>query len=192
MEDLEQSSCSISTDKRRAIFRQTLVSYGITEDDQVLTIRSGKSELPFKKHMFLQGILTIGDMFMMASPTVASLFAEDVERWLEKQEIRFVPQLKFSGRSGFDHVFDFAIPKSRRSPERLIKVLTKPNRDRAKAVAFSWIDTREVRAHDTEAYAMLNDVEGEVPPAVMSALTAYEITPVPWTGRDRYRDKLAA
>lgn len=192
MEDLEQSGCLINTDKRRAFFHQALTSYGIVENDHVLTATSSKEQLPFKKHMFIQGILTIGDMFMMASPTVASLFAEDVEKWMENQGIRFVSRLKFTGRSGYDHVFDFAIPKSTQSPERLIRAFTRPSRDRAQAMAFSWIDTREVRARDTEAYAILNDVEQAVPAAVIGALKAYQVTPVPWTERDLYRDRLAA
>jgi hypothetical protein len=114
-----------------------------------------------------------------------------VEHWLEEQDIRFAPTIKLTGRSGFDHVFDFLIPKSRLQPERLLKVFTKPDRERAEGMVFSWVDTREARLRETQAYAILNDAE-PVPPAVIGALRAYEIIPVPWGTREDYKDKLAA
>ncbi len=49
---------------------------------------------------------------------VLSLFYEDVVTWLDLHEIRYTPKVKFTGKSGFDHLFDFVIPKSRSSPER--------------------------------------------------------------------------
>ena len=77
--------------------------------------------------------------------------------------------MKFTGTSGFDHLFDFVIPKSRQYPERILKTINRPSRDTAEVLAFSWIDTREVRPIESKAYAFLNDSESAVPAAVLDA-----------------------
>lgn len=41
--------------------------------------------------------------------------------------IRYTPKVKFTGKSGYDHLFDFVIPKSRQQPERIIQAINRPN-----------------------------------------------------------------
>ena len=124
--------------------------------------------------------------------TGASLFLEDVTAWLELHEIRFTPNVKFTGRTGYDHTFDFVVPASRRAPERLIRAVNRPSRDLAEALAFSWVDTKEVRPAASRFYAFLND-EGRAPSAtIVDALRNYEIAPVLWTHRDEVRQELVA
>ena len=45
------------------------------------------------------------------------------------------------------------------------------------------IDTKEVRAPDSRAYALLNDSERTVSPSVMDALQSYDVRPIPWSKR---------
>ncbi len=84
------------------------------------------------------------------------------------------------------------IPKSRREPERILKTINRPNRDTAQVVAFSWIDTKEVRPADAKAYAVLNDTENPISSAVVDALRNYDVRPIPWSQREQIRDELAA
>ena len=65
----------------------------------------------------------INDLFCLAQPTVYPFFTEDVFQWLDEKDIRFSPQVSFSGKSTFSHLYDFLIPKSKQSPERLLKVM---------------------------------------------------------------------
>ena len=115
-------------------------------------------------------MLAVNDMFYLAAPMVANLFYEDVAAWLDLHEIRYTPNVKFTGKTGYDHRFDFVIPKSRRQPERIVKTVNRASRHTAEAVAFSWIDTREVRPPDSRAYAMLNDSEQSVSQPIIDAL----------------------
>jgi hypothetical protein len=131
-------------------------------------------------------------MFYLAVPMAASLFYEDVVAWLDLNEVRYTPNVKFTGKSGYDHVFDFVIPKSRRQPERILKSINRPNRDTAQVVAFSWIDTKEVRPPNSKAYAFLNDSEQPVSTTVIDALKSYEVQPIAWSGREHVRQELAA
>lgn len=84
------------------------------------------------------------------------------------------------------------IPKSRKEPERIIQAINRPARDTAQIVAFSWLDTREIRAPDSRAYAILNDSEKDVPPAVVDALQNYEVKPVLWSRRGAVLAELVA
>jgi hypothetical protein len=134
----------------------------------------------------------VNDLFYLAEPFVKNLFVEDVTAWLDSCDIRYTPKVKFSGKSGYDHLFDFVIPKSRKKPERILQAINRPSKDAAKSMAFSWIDTREVRAEDATAYALLNDFEREVPASVIDALHNYGVTPVLWSKKDQARPDLAA
>ncbi|HEY4671564.1 MAG TPA: DUF1829 domain-containing protein [Gemmatimonadaceae bacterium] len=139
-----------------------------------------------------QAILTVNDLFYLAVPVVASLFLEDVTAWLELHDIRFTPNVKFTGRSGYDHTFDFVVPASRRAPERLIRAVNRPSRDLAEAMAFSWVDTKEVRPLASKFYAFLNDENRPPTGSIVDALRNYDIVPVIWSARDTVRQELAA
>lgn len=56
----------------------------------------------------------------------------------------------------------------------------------------SVLDTKEVRSADSRAYALLNDSEQAVSPAVLDALRSYDVRPVPWSQREGVREELAA
>jgi hypothetical protein len=95
---------------------------------------------------------------------------------------RYTPKVKFTGTSGYDHVFDFVIPKSRHQPERVVQAINKPTRHAAQSLILEWTDTRQVRPPDSKAYAVLNDVE-PVSGDMIEALQAYEIRTVLWQAR---------
>jgi hypothetical protein len=123
---------------------------------------------------------------------VASLFYEDVVAWLDIHDVRYTPKVKFTGKIGYDHLFDFVIPKSRKQPERIVQTINRPNRNTAQAVVLSWIDTKEVRSPESRAYALLNDAELSVSQAVVDALRSYDVRPVSWSQREQVREELAA
>jgi len=159
--------------------------------DQRLEIHASPDNFALRKHNLVQAILAVNDMFYLAVPVVASLFYEDVVAWLDLHDVRYTPKVKFTGKTGYDHLFDFVIPKSRKQPERILQAINRPNRDTAQAVAFSWIDTKEVRPPDSKAYAILNDSEQVVSTAVTDALHNYDVRPIPWSKREEVLEELA-
>ena len=121
-----------------------------------------------------------------------SLFLEDVTAWLDLSEIRYTPGVKFTGKSGYDHRFDFVIPKSRTRPERVVQTITRPSRDTAQATVFSCIDTKEVRSPETRVYVILNDSKQTVLENVPDVMRNYGVYPILWSARDKAKDELAA
>ena len=158
--DLLHSGCLLDSEKRQKFLKMTLNGFGIQLDNNdALTIHASLDNFASRKHNLVQAMLAVNDLFYLASPYVASFFYEDVVAWLDLTEVRYTPKVKFTGKTGIDHLFDFVIPKSRREPERILKTINRPSRDTAQVVAFSWIDTKEVRPADAKAYAFLNDTE---------------------------------
>lgn len=192
LEDLQQSGCKLDTAKRQDLLKMTLNGFGVQVSNGQLQVHATADNFALRKHNLVQAMLAVNDLFYLAVPMVASLFFEDVVAWLDLHEVRYTPKVKFTGRSGYDHLFDFVIPKSRRQPERVLQAINRPSKDTAQAMAFAWIDTREVRPPDSRAYAFLNDSELEVSPSVLDALQNYDVNPVPWSRRDQVREVLVA
>jgi len=192
LDDLRISGCKIESKRRQHLLRMTLNGFGIEQEGDALVVKASRENFALRKHNLIQAMLAVNDMFYLATPVVSSLFLEDVMAWLELNEIRYVPSVKFTGKSQYDHVFDFAIPKSKREPERLLRAINRPSRETAEVLAFAWMDTREVRPPESQAYALLNDSEQAVAPAILAALESYEVNSVLWSQRDTILQKLAA
>jgi len=192
--DLETGGCKLESQKRQDLLKMTLNGFGVQlhDKDKALEVHASPENFSLRKHNLVQAMLAVNDMFYLAVPMVASLFYEDVVAWLDLHDIRHTPKVKFTGKTGYDHLFDFVVPKSRRQPERILQAINRPNRETAQAVVLSWIDTKEVRSPDSRAYALLNDTEQTVPSAVIDALRSYEVRPVPWSQRETVREELAA
>src|SRR5215213_7708892 len=81
-------------------------------DSDALVPRTSASNFAEHKHSLVQAMLAVNDLFYLAAPTVASLFREDVALWLDRNEVRYIPKIKLTGESGYDHLFDFVIPRA--------------------------------------------------------------------------------
>ena len=190
--DLHQSGCKLDTPKRASLLQMTLNGFGVKRVDDALVVKTTREDFGSRKHNLLQAMLAVNDLFYLATPMVSSLFYEDVIAWLEDNEIRYIERAKFTGKSGYDHLFDFVIPKSKKKPERILRAINRPDRDEAQAVAFAWLDTKDVRAPDSKAYALLNDTDQVVQPPVLEALRSYEVTPICWSERNAAVAELTA
>ena len=192
LRDLELSGCLINTPKRRSLLDIAIRGFAVDIKNDVLSVTTAAENFPARKHALIQSILAVNDLFYTASSTVRSLFREDVEAWLNSSDVRFLKSVQFLGKTGYAHNFDFAVPPSRVAPERIIKAISNPNKESAESVIFSWLDTRDVRPSDSQALAVLNDQDSQIPAAVMDALREYDIKPVPWSSRSNSREQLAA
>jgi hypothetical protein len=192
LHDLVSSGCSLDSGKRQALLRMTLNGFGVHLEEQRLEVKASKDNFAVRKHNLVQAMLAVNDLFYLASPVVASVFFEDVLAWLDLHEVRYTQKVKFAGNTGYDHLFDFVIPKSKTKPERILQAINKPSRDTAEALAFAWIDTKAVRPPESRAYAFLNDSDKPLHAGVLDALRSYDLRPVAWSHRDAVRDELAA
>lgn len=192
IDDLISSGCPLDSPKRQELLKTTLAGFGVHLDGGQMVLKATSDNFSLKKHNLIQAMLAVNDLFYLASPYVASLFYEDVMKWLDLADIRYTPKVKFTGKSGYDHMFDFVIPRSRQRPERIVQAISNPKKDSAEALVFKWLDTRETRAPESRLYAFLNDSTSVVSPLVVDALRNYELEPVLWSQREQAREALAA
>lgn len=192
IDDLKMSGCELDTPKRRELLNEVLNGFGVKSDNGQLMVITSSSSFSKKKHSLVQAMLAINDLFCLSSQSVCELFLEDVSKWLDLNEVRYTPSVKFTGKSGLDHLFEFVIPRSARKPERILRAINRPTRNSAESLVFAWLDTRQVRPSGSQAYAMLNDRLKSVSRSVVDALTSYEIHPILWSKRDEYREELSA
>src|SRR3990172_1174845 len=159
IEDLRMSGCNIETQKRQELLKLTLNGFGVMLNKEALEVHTSRERFALQKHNLLQAILAVTDLFYLAEPVVKSLFLEDVTSWLDLNEIRYTSKVKFTGKTGYDHCFDFVIPKSRKQPERILQTISRPSKAEAESVVFKWFDTKETRAPDSKMFAILNENE---------------------------------
>ena len=136
-------------------------------------------------------MLAVNEFFFVASPHVRSFFLEDVQSWLGANEVRYVRDSQFAGKSGYAHKFDFVIPSFRDAPERVLKTINNPNKQTALNFIAAWQDVQPGR-RSSKAYAVLNNAEKALSAGVIDALHNYEITPLPWSDRAQFAGDLAA
>ena len=190
--DLEMGGCNLDTPRRQSLLQVTLNGFGVKLQKGQLQVTATPENFALKKHNLIQAMLAVNDLFYLASPHVASFFFEDVETWLDTHGIRYSPKIKLTGVSGFDHHFDFLIPKSRDKPERMLLSLNRPDRANVERAVFAWEDTKSARSGETSAYVLLNDAEQSITDNALNALRAYQVHPILWSERESVREELAA
>ncbi|MAT16275.1 MAG: hypothetical protein CMJ46_13510 [Planctomyces sp.] len=190
--DLALSGCKIDTKLRRKLRDEVLNGFGVSEENDELFVVSDKNRLAQSQHSLIQAMLAINDMFMTSNQRVASFFTEDVSSFLKEAGVRFVRDPQFTGKSGFNHKFDFTIPASSDRPERLVRAINSPKKDNVEVVLFAWEDTRSKRAPDTEFYVFLNDSLKKIRPDHISAFEKYGIRTIRWSERQKRVRELSA
>lgn len=192
LEDLAMGGCDLGSPRRAALLKSTLQGLGVDLVDGALQVVAGPRTAAARKHMLLQAMMAVNDMFYLARPHVESMFHEDVAAWLKENDIPAAARLKVTGMSKLDYHFDFIIPGTRKRPETLMEVIASPEVQRAKLLAFAWVDTQPVREEGARALAMLNDQEKPVRKPVLDTLRTYGVLPVPWSERETILPELAA
>ena len=209
IEGLLMEGCKLDSPKRQQLLQLTLRGYGVDKEDNKLQIKAASdSDFPICKHSLIQAILAVNDMFYMASSYVASLFFEDVQKWLDDSKIRYSERIQFKGLSNYSRNFDFVIPKSPEQPERLIKTINNPDKNSIDSIIMDWEDTKSVRSPNSKLYTFINDskknmIESDNKTDDMLnsqtairkaslALKNYRINSVLWSERDKIKEELAA
>lgn len=181
--DLASSGMTFATDKRKGHLTAILNGFGVRLEGEELQVHASSQDFPQKKHSLVQAMLAVNDMFVMGEEHVLSLFKEDVTKFLESHNIPIFPDFKLSGRTGFDHKFDFGLPKTSRKPQRVLQAINNLTKDQATSFAFAVADVRVIRAEPLQAFTFLNDLEHPPNEDNLAALRAYDVEPLFWSRR---------
>lgn len=175
--------------KRSEELNIILRSFGISRNgNNELYIRTESKKFPETKHRLIQAVLSIDDMFMLTSPKVENYFIEDITIFFDINDIIFVKDTSFVGKSSFSHKFDFTIPKIKQRKEIAIKAINIPRKDKIGSVMWMIEDTRLVR-NEMEGLIIIND-EHDIPNDIHQALKEYDIPYFAWSNRAENIDRL--
>lgn len=192
IDELELSNFNIFSSQRRIdIFNQILKSHGVSKSDKnELYVTCRKEELPQKKHMLSQCMVKVSDLFFTSRNNVQSLFLEDVQSYLDNEEIRYTPNISFPGKSGLITNYDFVIPKSRNAPERILKVVNHIDQMQTNNILFLWDDTKQERDANSTLYVFMQDKERKISFNIVTSMKNYNVKPVKWSERQHYLKEL--
>lgn len=189
--DLFMSGCSVENGQRAQFLKQTLMGFGVQRQGDSLTVRASTGNFSIKKHSLLQAMLAVDNIFYTTPAHVERLFLEDVTAWFEKNDVHYSHDMKVTGKSGYDHMFDFVIGKSRVSPERFVQTVTAPDKRAVSQSLFNCLDVSEARK-DARFYIILNDGDRKVSGSALTAIQSYSFPYILWSRREEFRTELAA
>ena len=171
--------------KRKRMLEHITRNFGISMNGNALEIRARKDTYPQKKHMLLQAMMTIDDMFI-AEPNpnnVQNFFAEDVGAFLDSNDIFYSRDFSLVGKTGSLYVYDYHLQRTKEKPERFCKAINRVNENSRNLALFNWVDTKEKRMDQSKLILFLND-EKQIKDADLEAFRSYDVNCILWSERD--------
>lgn len=172
------------TPNRKVHLQKILNQYGLKLNGDELVAKVPVSGFSQKKHLFIQAMLRIDDMFAVSKAKVASFFLDDIQEFFEEKEIYYSESVQFTGLSGFSHSYDFLLQRSKSKPERLCQAVNNPNKSSMGNILFAWNDTKPARKKDSQLIVILND-QNAVAKGIEDAFLNYDAKVIRWSERDK-------
>jgi hypothetical protein len=194
IKNLEMSGLEFDSKKRREALQTTLNRYGIdVGTDSSLYIKTSLADMPMNKHALMQCILSVNDLYTLSRDSIMSFFIEDVVDYFDKNDIRYSQDVDFRGKSGLIHNFDFLISKTKKFPERIIKVISDPTKNtNIDAALFALTDIQGFRNTPFKSYAIINDTEKEIKSNRLAAFSNCNVIPLLWRKIEDHKEELAS
>ena len=180
--NLKMSGFQFTTTRKKHLQR-ILNQYGVKLNGDELTAKAPANSFAQKKHLFIQAMLRIDDMFAISKSKVASLFLDDIQEFFDEKEIYYSDNVQFTGISGFAHNYDFLLQRSRTKPERLCQAVNNPNKSSMGNILFAWNDTKPARKNGSQLIVILND-QNNIAKGVEDAFLNYDAKVIKWSERN--------
>ena len=145
--DVRRAGCDIAgPTRRRAIAETILRGLGLDPaliDGEEIAATAINGDFPWKLHGVLQSMLAIDGLANMAPPIVASIFEEDVARWLGSIGAAYTRDPKLAGRTGVEHTFDFIVRGGPGREDRILEAIPNPDKLHVQSFAYEAVDTMQ-------------------------------------------------
>lgn len=163
---------------RQNILERTIRNYGLTLDGEAITATTTMKDFPQKKHMMVQAMLLIDNMFELRKSNAENLFVEDVKEFFDKNEIFYTRDFSIVGKTKNVYTYDFHFQRNRENPtDRFCRVINRLNKSIRDAIIFNWLDTIDAREDEGNLITIIND-ENPISEKDINAFNNYKITPV--------------
>jgi len=179
--------------KRKKMLDRIAANYNVSIVGEEITTVAARHNFPQKKHMMVQAMLAIDDLFTVSPEGVKDLFIEDIETFFKANDIYYSRDFSLLGKTGNFYSYDFHLQQTKEKPERFCKGFNKLNQSKRDSALFNWIDTKEKRGNSGDLIIIYND-ENSVSDDVLRGFYNYEIKTIPFSKRQEadYLKLLAA
>ncbi len=155
---LENLSCTgvetILSERRQRILHSALAGCGVRFESGRLQIDATMSNLPQRIHLLLTAMMRVNDLWMTVTPHRTTDFFEMVCEFLDRREVSYATNVSITGKT-VEHPIDILMSFPRRK-ERMIKLIGRPDTNRAKLVSFTWMEILQTRP-EGERVVVVND-----------------------------------
>lgn len=156
------------------------MALGFTEKTTNFIYRQ-QSTLKKSIHNFLQALLSINDMYVLAQNRISTLFFEEVANFFDALDIRYTQNINLEGQTHLTHKFDFLITKSKIHKERLIKILNTPKKENLQSNLFAFLDLPLQRQQTTDKIIIFNDQNTNITDSLLKAPQELGIKTIEWS-----------
>jgi hypothetical protein len=188
---LEVSGLNFRKGKTKESMNRVAASVGVRIVGDELQIEAEQSTLYSQMHNFIQGMMKISDTFVASAPSTRGLFIEEVRDFFHENDIRFSEAIILQGKTGLTHRYDYVIPSSKTSPERLITAINTPDKEKITSVLYSVGDIRPIRFSAFDSYLFLNDQKKPVREEFLHAIKESNSHAIAWSKRSEYANILS-
>ena len=167
---------------REKQLQKIAAKYNVTVTGEDITTIATSNDFPQKKHMMVQAMLAIDDLFVISPEAVKDYFLEDIEAFFKANNIFYSTDFSLLGKSGTIYTYDFHLQRTKEKPERFCKGFNKLNMAKRDLTMFNWMDTQEKRGVTSELLVIYNDTNA-VSNDVLTGFFNYGIKSVPFSRR---------
>ena len=163
---------------RLSVLEKTIRNHGLSLDGEAITTTATIKNFPQKKHMMVQAMLLIDNMFELRKDNVKNLFLEDVISFFNQHEIYYTRDFSIVGKTKNIYTYDFHFQRNRTNKtDRFCRVINRLNKSIRDSIIFNWIDTIDAREDESSLITIIND-EHSVNEKDVDAFISYDIHPV--------------
>ncbi len=192
IDNLLSSGISLKNGTNRKEHLDKIINnYSLRLEDNNIVAVATEDTFPQTKHMLIQAMLSIDDMFETNNENVKNMFLDDVEVFFNENNIYYSKDFSIIGKTGSIYNYDFHFQRTANSPERFCKVINKANESKRNLTIFNWIDTQEKRGGESQLIVMLND-NNRVNDKDIQAFNNYDIKTVLFSERKQHMDLFKA
>jgi len=166
-----------SGSKRKLMLDKIIRNFSLQLDDTSIKTVATIQDFPQKKHLMMQAMLAIDDMFEVSADQVKDFFIEDIRTFFDDNDIFYSPDFSLIGKTGSLYTYEFHFQRTKQKPERFCKPISKLKELNRNVTIFNWIDTQEKRDNKGQLIVMLND-ENTINQSDLDAFRNYDIKTV--------------
>jgi hypothetical protein len=166
-----------SGSKRKFMLDKIIRNYSLHLDRTAITTVADAQNFPQRKHLMVQAMLAIDDMFETRPENIKDFFIEDIQAFFDSNEIYYTRDFSLIGKTGSLYNYEFHFQRAKYKSERFCKAINRVRESNRNSTIFNWIDTQEKRNNEGQLIVMLND-ENVVNDTDITAFKQYNIESV--------------